>query len=242
MLSFAQLSVQATYRWIYGLLIYLFILFSTDQLFVPHVNPDQIVLGATIFIIQYCLFNILFSAWIAMKKNLFAITILGFILDLTLIAGTNYIFGADRLELLFFFLIPLFFSISHKWLNTVIYIVSLLLIGIIFYVKNGAQLFFTMEVLRYVVLSYSLYTLFFLIIKYVIHNTYLEAIRKVAMLFHEIRNSLTVILGYINLLNNEKVTDEQRQFFYQSIESATQRIKSLCDQYITQKKNSDQQD
>lgn len=177
-----------------------------------------------------------------MKKNLFAITILGFILDLTLIAGTNYIFGADRLELLFFFLIPLFFSISHKWLNTVIYIVSLLLIGIIFYVKNGAQLFFTMEVLRYVVLSYSLYTLFFLIIKYVIHNTYLEAIRKVAMIFHEIRNSLTVILGYINLLNNEKVTDEQRQFFYQSIESATQRIKSLCDQYITQKKNSDQQD
>jgi signal transduction histidine kinase len=235
MLSYSQLGVQAAYRWIYGVLIFIFVLFNTDQIFVAQASPNQVLLAVTIFIIQYFVFNILFTSWIAMKRYNTTITLLGLLLDITLITGLNFIFGADRVDLLLFYLIPLFFSVPHKNLNLGVYIISLFSLLGIFYIKNGSQLFFTMEILRYALLSLSLYTVFFLIIKYVVHNTYLEAIRKIALLFHEIRNALTVILGYINVLNSEKVTEEQRQFFYRSIESSTLRIKSVCDEYITQK-------
>lgn len=235
MLSYSQLGVQVAYRWIYGILIYIFVLFNTDQLFVPQASPNQVVLAVTIFIIQYFVFNILFTSWIAMKKYATAITFLGFLLDIILISGLNFIFGGDRIDLLLFYLIPLFFSVSHKSLNLSVYLISLLSLFGIFYIKNGSQLFLTIEILRYAILSLSIYTVFFLLIKYVVHHTYLEAIRKIALLFHEIRNALTVILGYINVLNSEKVTEEQRQFFYRAIESSTLRIKSVCDEYITQK-------
>ena len=236
MLPYSQLSIHVAYRWIYGILMYLFVLFNTDQIFVAQASPNQVVFAVSIFFIQYFLLNILFSSWIIIKRYNTAITLLGLFMDIVLISGINYVFGADRIDLLLFFLIPLFFSVSHKNLNLGVYFVSVFaLLGSLF-MKNGAQLFFTMEIQRYALLSISLFTLFFLLIKYVVHSTFVDAIRKVALIFHEIRNSLTVILGYINLLNSEKVTDEQRQFFYQSIESATLRIKGLCDQYINQRK------
>ena len=197
---------------------------------------DKMWVVSCIFFIQFFLFNLLFTSWIALKKNSTTIVILGLILDITLITGVNFIFGADRIDFLLFYLIPLFFSVANKNLNVFVYILSLISIALSLYLKNGNTLFFAPEIVRYTVLSLSLYTIFFLLIKYIVHSTYLDAIRKVALLFHEIRNSLTVILGYINLLNNEKVTDEQRHFFYNAIESATQRIKTICDQYITQKK------
>ena len=236
MLPYSQLSVHVAYRWIYGLLMYLFVLFNTDQIFVAQASPNQVVLGVSIFFIQYFLLNILFSSWIIIKRHSTAITLLGLFMDILLIGGINYVFGADRIDLLLFFLIPLFFSVSHKNLNLGVYFLSVVTLLGSLLLKNGSQLFFTMEIQRYAILSFSLYTLFFLLIKYVVHSTFVDAIRKVALIFHEIRNSLTVILGYTNLLNNEKVTDEQRQFFYQSIESATLRIKGLCDQYINHKK------
>lgn len=161
MLSYSQISVQVAYRWIYGILIYLFVIFNTDQIFVAQLSPNQVLLWVSLFFIQYFLFNILFTSWLAMKKYSLAITLWGFFLDLLMITGINFIFGADRIDLLMLYVFPLFFSISNKLLNLGIYIISLLSLCGLFYIKNGPQLFFAMETLRYTVLSCSIYTLFF---------------------------------------------------------------------------------
>jgi len=236
MVNYNYLSKQINHRWIYGSILLLLVLGNKQAINVAGLSSGQVFLSLGIFFFQYFLVNGLFAAWIGHKRYGNPILAIGMLMDIILVSGINYIMGGSNFSYTTLYLIPLLYAANNRAFHNFTYVVSLITYTLVGYLTNLNN-FFSGEIISRYLFNMASLSFFFLIMKSVVRNTISETKEKMQSIIHDIRNSLTVILGYITVLSTESVGPEEKQQYFDAMELATLRIRNLCDQFSSMKSN-----
>lgn len=235
-LNYNYISKQINYRWIYGLILAFLVFSNRGSFAVTQLTDVQLKIGLTILFAQYFIFNGLFSAWLSAKRWNKLIFSLGIFLDLLLISVINFVMGGNNFSYVMLYLIPLIFTANNRLAHNVTYLLAAFSYTAL-EVSVNANNFFDREIFLKYFFNLSCLSFFVLVIKQVIRNTISETKQKMQGIIYDIRNSLSVILGYITVLSNETVTPTEQQQYYDAMELATLKIRNLCDQFSSLKSN-----